>query len=217
MLGREVFFNGWDGVVRVAVLAVAGYAALILMLRLTRQRSLAQLNVFDFVYVVVIGELLAITILDERISFAEGLTGLVVMIGLQLVISWITTRSKSIERVMNGEPTLVMRRGQFLRDAMQAQRLTESEILAAVREEGVADLADVEAVVLETNGAFSVIHLGAPSRASSLRDVPSSEAMTERVRQRPISREPVHGLDGNTDRGGGMNTGDEARQSVSRP
>jgi uncharacterized membrane protein YcaP (DUF421 family) len=195
MLGREVFFDGWDGVLRVAVLAVAGYAALIVMLRLTRQRSLAQLNVFDFVYVVVIGELLAITIIDERVSFAEGLTGLVVMIGLQLLISWITTRSKSIERVVNGEPTLVMRRGRFLRDAMQAQRLTEAEIVAAVREEGVADLEDVEAVVIETNGAFSVIHLGVPSRASSLRDVPSTEALAERVRQRPPFREPAQRIE----------------------
>jgi uncharacterized membrane protein YcaP (DUF421 family) len=167
------FFDGWSGIVRVLVLAAVGYGALIVMLRLSRSRTLAQMNVFDFVYVVVMGELLAITIMDDRIPLANGLAGLAFLIGLQALLSWLTTRSHRIERVVNGEPALLFHRGQFLRDAMRAQRVTEDEILAAAREEGVADLDEVEAVVLETSGEFSVLHfghVGAP-RHSTLRDV----------------------------------------------
>ncbi len=176
MLEKAVFFDGWDGVARVAVLAVLGYVALIIMLRLARKRSLAQMNTFDFVNVVVVGELLAIMIMDDRVSLAEGLTGIGVMVVLALLISWAQTKSRSFELSINGEPTLLMRRGRFLHGAMKKQRLTEAEILSIVREHGVADLEDVEAVVLETNGAFSVVHFGTPSAASALRDVPGMQS-----------------------------------------
>ena len=174
MIDSEFFFDGWHGLVRVAVLAALGYLAMLLMLRLSRKRTLAQMNVFDFVIIIIMGELLAIAIMDERASLAEGLAGVGVLIVFQILLSWLTTRSKAVEHLINGEPTLLMRRGRFLHEAMRAQRVTESEIISAVREEGVADLDRVEAVVLETNGGFSVIHLGASAKASALRDVPGA-------------------------------------------
>ena len=183
MIDSSWFFDGWPGVVRVLVLGAAGYAALVVMLRLSRSRTLAQMNVFDFVYVVVMGEILAITIMDDRIPLANGLAGLVLLIGLQALLSWLTTRSHRVEQFVNGEPRLLFRRGQFLRDAMRTQRVTEDEVLAAVREEGVADLDEVEAVVLETNGTFSVLHYGhagAP-RTSTLRDVPGAAEYADRA------------------------------------
>ena len=176
-MDSTMFFDGWPGIVRVLVLGTLGYAALIVMLRLSRKRTLAQMNAFDFVYIVVMGELLAITIMDDHVSLSRGLVALALLIGLQALISWLTTRSHAVERIINGEPTLLFHRGRFLREAMRAQRVTEDEVLAAAREEGVADLGEIEAVVLETNGEFSVLHFGAPSHHSThstLRDVPGA-------------------------------------------
>ena len=175
MIERSMFFDGWEGIARVTLMAAVGYTALLVMLRVSRKRTLAQMNAYDFLYIVIVGELMAITILDHEVSLAEGLAAVAVLIVIQVFISWITTRSRAAERIINGEPTLLMRRGRFLPDAMKEQRVTEEDILSAVREEGVADLDAVEAVVLETNGAFSVVHIGTPSSASSLRDVPENE------------------------------------------
>jgi uncharacterized membrane protein YcaP (DUF421 family) len=195
VIDHTMFFNGWPELVRVLVLGSIGYGALIVMLRVARKRTLAQMNTFDFVYVVVMGELLAMTIMDEHISLAKGLFALGLLISLQAIVSWLTTRSAAVERLVNGEPTLLMRRGRFLRDAMHAQRVTEDEILSAVREEGVEDLEEVEAVVLETNGAFSVVHDATPAKSSSLRDVPGVEhdeaRSDERSARHPERREPA--------------------------
>jgi len=174
-MDKTWFFDGWDDLARVTVLGVLGYIALIAMLRVARKRTLAQMNVFDFVYIVVMGELLAITILSDDVPLAKGLLALAVLIAVQTLISWLTTRSKAIERIVNGEPTLLFHRGRFLRDTMQAQRVTEEEIRTAMREEGVADVDEVEAVVLETNGSFSVLHFGTPSHRSTLCDVPGAD------------------------------------------
>jgi uncharacterized membrane protein YcaP (DUF421 family) len=184
MIDRSMFFDGWHGILRVLVLGTLGYAALIVMLRVSRKRTLAQMNVFDFVYIVVMGELLAMTILDDHVPLAMGLFALALLIGLQALISWLTTKSTAVEHVINGVPTLLVHRGRFLRDVMRAQRVTESEVLAAVREEGVADLEEVEAVVLETDGAFSVLHFGTPGHQPTVRDVPGATEEGDRAEDR---------------------------------
>lgn len=60
-------------------------------------------------------------------------------------MSWVT-----------GEPTLLLYRGWFLLDAMHKARIMEDEMRAAMRAAGVATWEEVEAVVLETDGSFSV-------------------------------------------------------------
>jgi len=173
VIDSSIFFRDWEGLVRVAVLGPVGYFALIVMLRLSRNRTLAQMNIFDFVYVVVIGNLFGTTVLVAEVPLVMGLLAVGLMIGLQVLVSWLTTKSATLEHAFNGEPALLYHRGRFLRETMRTQRVTEEEVLAAARMQGVADLHDVEAVVLETDGEFSVVHVGNGRRDSTtLRDVP---------------------------------------------
>jgi uncharacterized membrane protein YcaP (DUF421 family) len=59
--------------------------------------------------------------------------------------------------VVTGDPALLVYRGEFLRDAMKRERVAEDEILCAVRSSGISEVGQVQAVVLETDGSFSVI------------------------------------------------------------
>jgi uncharacterized membrane protein YcaP (DUF421 family) len=164
------FFDGWPALARGAVMAASGYMILIIMLRLSGKRTLTKLNVFDFVFVVALGSTLANTILSKDVSLAEGMIALAALIAVQVFLSWLITKSKSLETLVNGEPVLIFVRGRYLPHAMQQQRATEEEIRAAVRDHGLRSLEDVEAVVIETNGTFSVIERKGQS-SSSLSDV----------------------------------------------
>lgn len=143
--------------VQIALTAVIGYGAIVLVLRLSGKRTLTDLNAFDFVVTVALGSMLASTILSPSVSLADGLVGLVALVVCQLVVAFASSRSAIARRAFKAEPTLVVHRGELLRDAMRDVRLSEAEVLAAVRNAGFADLADIHAVVLETNGALSVI------------------------------------------------------------
>ena len=79
-------------------------------------------------------------------------------------------RSSAVGRLVKSDPTLLFYRGEFLRDAMRRERVTEGEVLAAVREQGIAAVEDVEAVVLETAGTVSVLSKS-EKPPSSLRQV----------------------------------------------
>jgi uncharacterized membrane protein YcaP (DUF421 family) len=70
--------------------------------------------------------------------------------------------------LITGEPSLLLFRGQYLEAALRRTRVTEEEIRAAVRSEGLPAIEDVQAVVLETDGSFSVIGGTDGRRLSSL-------------------------------------------------
>ena len=164
-----MIFENWPKLERVFLMAILAYTALVLLLRISGKRTLAKMNVFDFVFVVALGSALATTILSPNITLTEGVLAVMTLIALQVVLSWVCVRSRSLDKLINGEPTLVFYRGEFLRERMQKERVTEEEFRAAIRNKGLGDLDSANCVVLETDGTFSVI--SEPGSSSSLRDV----------------------------------------------
>jgi uncharacterized membrane protein YcaP (DUF421 family) len=72
--------------------------------------------------------------------------------------------------IVNPYPTLVLHHGRFLDDAMRRQRVSEADVRAAVRRQGLAKLEDVGAVVLEADGTFSVVQ-ELPASSSAFADI----------------------------------------------
>ncbi len=152
-----MFFESWFGIVRVALIGVCAYVALVVMLRVSGKRTLSKMNAFDFVVTVALGSTLATVLLSKDVALAEGIAAFAVLILLQFIITWLSVRSKTVSRLVKSDPVLVWHRGEFLRDTMRSSRLTDGEVLAAIRSQGVATMEAVEAVVLETDGSISVI------------------------------------------------------------
>ncbi|MEX1020157.1 MAG: YetF domain-containing protein [Litorilinea sp.] len=166
-----MFFDSWAGLVRVILVGLPAYGALILWLRLSGKRTLSKWNAFDFVVTVALGSTLATVIMSKDIALAEGVLAFVLLIGLQFVITWLAVRFQNVRQVIKSQPTLLLDRGRFLEANMQAQRVNPAEIRAAVRGAGISDLEDVEAVVLEADGSFSVVPSSQKGGRSALEDV----------------------------------------------
>jgi len=75
-------------------------------------------------------------------------------------------RSPTIERLVKNEPKLLCYEGRLLRDAMRAERVTEEEVEAAVRQQGLGNLKEVGAALLETDGSMTVVPRGGLESAS---------------------------------------------------
>jgi len=153
---KRVLYDDWQSLIRVVVVGAAAYAALIVLLRTSGKRTLAKLNAFDFIVTVALGSTLATVLLSSTVALAEGIMALAVLVGLQYVVAWSSIRSRAVERLVKSEPTLVYRDG-FLHGAMRRQRVTADELRQAARGRGHADLAEVAAIVLETDGSLSVL------------------------------------------------------------
>jgi uncharacterized membrane protein YcaP (DUF421 family) len=116
-----MFFINWSGLARVAVATICTYPVLILFLRISGKRTLSKMNAFDFVVTIALGSTLATVILSKDISLAEGLLALFLLILLQFIITWLSVRSKVINRLVKSEPRLLFHRGVFFRSAMKGR------------------------------------------------------------------------------------------------
>lgn len=167
-----MLFDDWSAIGRTLLVGVAAYVGVIVFVRLAGKRSLAKLNAFDLIITVALGSTLATILLSRDVALAEGLVAFALLIGLQFVITWLSVRSRLVPSLVKSEPTLLVHRGRQLGAALRSQRISEAEILQAVRQQGFASVADVHAVVLETDGSLSVIgDAPAGDRDSALRNV----------------------------------------------
>lgn len=152
-----MFFDSWKELGRVLLVGVLAYVALVLLLRISGNRTLSKLNAFDLVVTVALGSTMATVLLSKDVALAEGVLAFAVLIGLQFLVTWTSVRASWFNKLVKSEPVLVFHQGRFLSQAMRRVRLVDEEVLAKMREQGVARREDVEAVVLETDGSLTVL------------------------------------------------------------
>jgi uncharacterized membrane protein YcaP (DUF421 family) len=167
---QNIFFQGWEPLLRTAVGTSATYVALVILLRVAGQRTLAKWYAFDLIVTVALGSTFANGVLSKDVSVSQSLVGFVMLVGLQFAIAWLVVRWSPMRAIVNPRPTLVLHQGKFMHSAMRSQRVSEADIRAAVRRQGLPSLDEVGAVVLEADGSFSVIQ-SLTAKASALSDI----------------------------------------------
>ena len=165
------FFDTWLALGRTAVVGVLAYLALVFLLRISGKRTLSKMNAFDLVVTVALGSTLATVLLSKNVALANGVLAFALLIGLQFAITWLSVRSPAVHNFVKAEPILLLHQGRFLRRAMKHERVTAAEILAALRAQGIVDVDEVEAVVLETDSTFSVVKSSASVPDSALANI----------------------------------------------
>lgn len=152
-----MLFQDWATLARTLVAAPLAYLALLLVVRASGKRSLAKLNAFDLVVTVSLGSVLASVAVSPDVSLASGAAAFALLVGLQYLIAFLSVRLRTFQRLIKARPTLLVRNGTLLEDAMEAQRVTEAEVLQVLRQQGLASVDQAAAVVLETDGTLSVV------------------------------------------------------------
>lgn len=155
-----MFFDSWHGILRVLVVGTLAYLALVAWLRITGKRTVSKWNAFDLIVTIALGSTLATVLLTEDVALLEGVVAMGLLIMLQYTITRVSVRAGWMRRVVKNRPTLLLLEGRTCDDAMRRERVTVGELRAAVRAQGHASFADIDAVVLETDGTFSVITTG---------------------------------------------------------
>lgn len=151
-----IFFDGWAGIGRILISGLLAYAALILMLRISGKRTLSKFNAFDFIVTICLGSMLATVIISKSVPLVEGLVALGLLIALQFSISWLSVRSQAFRTLIKSNPTLLVHRGVYQDQAMRTERVSREEIVAALHENGKAELSEDHCVVLESDGTLNV-------------------------------------------------------------
>jgi uncharacterized membrane protein YcaP (DUF421 family) len=179
LAGVSMFFDGWNDILRMAVVGVPVYAVLLMMLRVTGKRALAKMNAFDLVVTIALGSTLASTLLTDDVSLSEGLFAFALLLGLQYLVTLGTLHFPLFRRMVTEQPRLLVYRGEMLDDAMRTERISAEEIEAGLRAAGHMSMDEVHAVILENDGSFSIIPNGAdltPSAMENVKNFPPDSA-----------------------------------------
>lgn len=156
-MAGDFIFGGWDNIARILAVAPLAYVALVLFLRISGKRTLSKLNAFDLVVTVALGSTLATQILSADTPLIDGLTAFAALIALQWVVTSLSMRSPLVRRIVRSEPAVLFWEGRLCRETMRQERVTESEVLQAVRASGGRTLDDAVVVFLQTDGGLSAI------------------------------------------------------------
>jgi len=133
------------------------FLALYVLVRLMGKRELGQMTPFELIVLIVIGDLIQQGVMQNDFSLTGAIIAISTIALLALLMSWATYLWPWAERVLEGEPRVVVRDGEILTDNLRRNRLTKAEIESEMRLAGIGQLSEVAWAILETRGKISFI------------------------------------------------------------
>jgi len=137
--------------------ASAIFLLLYVLLRLFGKRQLGQMTPFEFVALVVVGDFVQQAVTHNDFSITAGTLAVATFGFWSLVLGWVSYRSDTMRRLIEGQPRIVVRDGRLVDEILQRDKITEAEVLSEMRLAGIARLDDVEWGILEPSGKISFL------------------------------------------------------------
>ena len=158
---------------RIAISAPIIYFSIIVFIRMSGKRSTSQMNNFDWIVTVALGSLVGSGIILKDVTVLEALLAIGMLLGMQWVLTKWVFHSDFASGLVKAQPIILASNGELNRAAMRQERVTEREILSAVRDSGLVDLDQVQWIILETDATMNVI----PKRD----DLPDKPEMLDQI------------------------------------
>lgn len=138
--------------------ALAIYLVLLLVLRSSGKRSLAQITTFDFVLLLILGEATQQALIGDDFSITTGIILIASLVGIDMTFGLVKERSPRLDRWIEGLPLVIVEYGTPLHERMKGAGVDEADVMAAARErQGLERMEQIKYAVLERSGGISII------------------------------------------------------------
>ncbi len=148
-LGSDIL----DVVLRTATV----YLVIVFGLLLLGKKELSQISVTDLVFILLISNAVQNAMVGDNTTLSGGLVAAGVLFLLNFTFRRLNYKSKSIRKVIEGEPVLLIYEGKLQSRNLEKESITEEELMAALREHGVDRVEEVKLAMLEIDGNISVV------------------------------------------------------------
>jgi uncharacterized membrane protein YcaP (DUF421 family) len=113
------------------------------------------MNAFDFVVTIALGSVLASVILNQNIPLADGVIAFLLLIGFQLLLTWLSVRVKTVKTLITSKPSLIFYKGNFLHEAMKKERITIEELYSAAHRKGISTIDGIDMIIFASRSHIS--------------------------------------------------------------
>jgi len=134
------------------------YFFIIFVYRLMGKKEVGQLSIVDLIVSILIAELIALSIQEDQKSLLISVIPILVLVGVQIFISYITLKNDKLRNIIDGKPTIIIKNGKLNFTEMSKLRYSLDDLLTQLRLQGVKSIDKVKYAVLENNGNLSVFN-----------------------------------------------------------
>jgi len=134
-----------------------GFFVLLILTRLIGKKQLGQLNIFTYITGIVIGSMAAEMIIHNDVKIITGILGMGIWTILIFIIEFIGLKSGKMRTILDGEPTIVIKKGLIQRKELKKMRLNMDDLTMLLRTNNVFSIKDVNYAILEPNGDLSIL------------------------------------------------------------
>lgn len=149
----ELSIPWWEIVLRGTVV----FFVLMLFLRLSGKRTVGQFTPFDLLVLVLLGDAMQGSMIAGDESLQGGVILTATLLGWNYVLGWLTSRSRAIQSVVEGDPVVLARNGRVYGQALDDNDLSMSDLQEAMRNADCASFGDLRLAMLEKDGKISVV------------------------------------------------------------
>ena len=143
------------------------YTALILAIRLMGKRQIGQMEPSEFVVAMLVADLASIPMQNNAIPLINGLMPILIVMGLELILSHLSLKSVRLRKLLCGKPVILIDNGKVIQENLHRTQVTLDELSGHLREKNVLDIQTVQFAILETNGSLSVFPYPAEQPANA--------------------------------------------------
>lgn len=132
------------------------YIVIVITFRLMGKREIGELGIVDLVVSVLIAELAALSLEKNDEHLFKYVLPIILLVIIQIIFSFISLKSRKFRKLVDGEPSMIIKRGKIDEKEMKKQRYNFDDLMMQLREKDIRNIKDVEYAILEPTGKLSV-------------------------------------------------------------
>ena len=144
----------------IAIKLALGLLSLVFVINVSGKGNLAPVSASDQVQNYVLGGIIGGVIYNPSISILQFINILLIWVILVLTQKWLKTNNMFLKKMVDGEPTTVIKRGKINVEATRKSGLSANDLAFKLRSQGIYSIKNVKRAVIEQNGQLIVVLTG---------------------------------------------------------
>ena len=144
----------------IAIKLALGLLSLVFVINVSGKGNLAPASASDQVQNYVLGGIIGGVIYNPSISILQFINILLIWVILVLTQKWLKTNNMFLKKMVDGEPTTVIKRGKINVEATRKSGLSANDLAFKLRSQGIYSIKNVKRAVIEQNGQLIVVLAG---------------------------------------------------------
>lgn len=164
-----IFWTGFKPLIRIVLVSLVTYIGVTILMKHAGKRTLASMNALDFIITVAIGSAFGRILTAQQVSISEAMTAFCMLVFIKMGIAQIELKFRKFAKFITPQPTLLFYNGKFFDSKLKKERIHKNDLYSELRKKSVNSFDQVEAIILESSGQFSILTKSENNKSDTLK------------------------------------------------